>query len=122
MLALPELTVLAASESAPNSLLTAIVVLAAVAVLVTIALDLRKLRRASRLRAVHGVLGATFSIMVVGGALALSLALGSAPSASAGQPLAPALAPTPAPAPESIDTSDVTDPATDVQLPTLRID
>src|SRR5690606_27080543 len=41
MLALPEPMVLAASESTPNTLLTAVVVICAVAVLVSIALDLR---------------------------------------------------------------------------------
>jgi len=120
MLALPEPLVRAASEPAPNAVLTAVVVIAAVAVLVTIALDLRKLRRASRLRAVHGVVGAAFSMVVVGGALALSMALGTAPSASAGQP--DALTGWQVPAPESIDTSDVTDPSTDIQLPTLTIE
>src|SRR5690554_1603419 len=120
MLALPEPTLLAASESAPNSLLTAVVVIAAMAVLMIIALDLRKLRRASRLRAVHGVLGAAFSMVAVGGALALSMALGTAPSASAGQPDVPASFEVPAP--ESMDTSDVTDLSTDIQLPTLGIE
>jgi hypothetical protein len=120
MLALPEPMVLAASESTPNTLLTAVVVVCAVAVLVSIALDLRKLRRSSRLRAVHGVLGAAFSMVVVGGALALSMALGTAPSATADQPDAPAT--WQVPAPESIDTSDVTDPSTDIQLPTLGIE
>lgn len=126
MLALPDFAVTSAtavSEPAQGSLLVAAVVAAAILVLVVIALDLRKLRRASRLRAIHGVLGAAFSIIVVSGALAMSMALGSAPSASADQKNAPGTSwPAPAPAPESIDTSDITDPSTDIQLPTLGLD
>ncbi|HEU4808799.1 MAG TPA: hypothetical protein VFT01_11100 [Homoserinimonas sp.] len=101
----------------------AAVVAVAILVLVSIALDLRKLRRASKLRAIHGVLGAAFSMVVVGGALAMSMALGSAPTATAGQQVAPvATQSTPAPEPELIDTSDITDPTTDIQLPTLASD
>jgi len=126
MLALPVLAAAAVPADAPaaqGSILVAVVIAAAILVLVVIALDLRKLRRASRLRAIHGVLGATFSILVVGGALAMSMALGSAPSASAGQQDAPNVTwPAPAPAPETIDTSDVVDPSTDIQLPTLGLD
>lgn len=120
MLALPKPMVVAASESMPATLLTAVVVISAVAVLVSIAVDLRTRRRASRLRAADGVLGVALSMVVVGGALTLSMALGSAPSASADQPDAPASRQVPAS--ESIDTSDVTDPTTDVQLPTLSIE
>jgi hypothetical protein len=126
MLALPVSAVLSAHAvppSAQGSVLVAAVVAAAILVLVVIALDLRKLRRASRLRAIHGVLGAAFSVVVVGGALAMSMALGSAPSASAGQQGTPSTSwPAPAPAPQPIDTSDITDPATDIQLPTLGIE
>ena len=123
MLALPVSAVSSAHAVTPpahGSLLVAAVIAAAILVLTVIALDLRKLRRASRLRAIHGVLGAAFSVVVVGGALAMSMALGSAPSASAGQQDSPSTSwPAPAPTPEPIDTSDITDPATDIQLPTL---
>lgn len=127
MLALP---VIAGSPApvAPDAdpaslLLVAIVVAAAALVLLSIALDLRKLRRASRLRPVHGVLGAGFCMIVVAGALSMSMALGSAPAATAGQPSAPATTGlAPAPEPEEIDTSDITDPSTDIQLPTLGIE
>jgi hypothetical protein len=122
MLALPVLTAspLPATDAVPGSLLVAVVVGAAILVLVSIALDLRKLRRASRLRAIHGVLGAAFSMIVVGGALAMSMALGSAPTATADQPSAPVMGQlAPAPEPISIDTGDITDPSTDIHLPTL---
>ena len=123
MLALPVLAVPSAPDATPAALLLAGVVAVAILVLVSIALDLRKLRRASRLRAIHGVLGAAFSIMVVGGALAMSMALGSAPTATAGQDVAPTVThESPVPVPEQLDTSDVTDPSTDIQLPTLGID
>lgn len=123
MLALPALAVPPAPDAAAASLLVAAVVAAAILVLVSIALDLRKLRRASKLRAIHGVLGAAFSMVVVGGALAMSMALGSAPTATAGQQVSPvATQSNPAPEPESVDTSDITDPTTDIQLPTLAID
>jgi hypothetical protein len=121
MLALPVLAAPPAPETAPGSVLVAVVVGAAILVLVSIALDLRKLRRSSRLRAIDGVLGAAFTVIVVGGALAMSMALGSAPTANAGQPASPAQL-APAPEPVSIDTSDVTDPSTDIQLPTLDLD
>jgi hypothetical protein len=104
-------------------LLLAAVVAVAILVLVSIALDLRKLRRASRLRAIHGVLGAAFSMIVVGGALAMSMALGSASTATAGQTDPPvATYEQPVPLPDQLDTSDVTDPSTDIQLPTLSVD
>ena len=124
MLALPVLAVTAAPAATDTGqsslLLVAVVVGAATLVLLSIALDLRKLRRDSRLRAVHGVLGAGFSVIVVAGALAMSTTLGAAPSATAGQPEWPATTHlSPAPVPESIDTSDITDPSTDIQLPTL---
>lgn len=126
MLALPDLAMPSApavSHTGHGSLLVVAVVVAAILVLVVIALDLRKLRRASRLRAIHGVLGAAFSMVVVGGALAMSMALGSAPPASADQEDAPSTSwPAPAPAPESIDTSDITDPSTDIELPTLGLE
>src|SRR5690554_8219708 len=105
MLALPDLvssapmaSAVAGADPAPNSLLVGVVVTAAILVLVVIALDLRKLRRASRLRAIHGVLGAAFSMIVVGGALAMSMALGGAPSATADQQDTPVVN-WPAPAP-----------------------
>jgi hypothetical protein len=53
----------------------------------------------------------------------MSMALGAAPSATAGQPERPATTQVrPAPVPEAVDTSDITDPSTDIQLPTLSID
>ena len=120
MLAIPVLASPVPAADTAGSLLVAVVVGAAALVLVSIALDLRKLRRASRLRAIHGVLGAAFSMIVVGGALAMSMALGSAPTATADQPSAPLSGQlTPAPEPVQIDTSDITDPSTDIQLPTL---
>ena len=120
MLALPALAVPAALDTAPAAWLLAAVVAVAILVLVSIALDLRKLRRASRLRAIHGVLGAAFSMIVVGGALAMSMALGSASTATAGQGDQPvATYEQPVPLPEPLDTSDITDPSTDIQLPTL---
>jgi drug/metabolite transporter (DMT)-like permease len=120
MLALPALAVVPAPATDAASLLVAGVVVVAILVLVSIALDLRKLRRASRLRAIHGVLGAAFSIVVVGGALAMSMALGSASTATAGQDVAPVIThEMPVAVPEPLDTSDVTDPSTDIQLPTL---
>jgi hypothetical protein len=123
MLALPALAVPAALDTAPAAWLLAAVVAVAILVLVSIALDLRKLRRASRLRAIHGVLGAAFSMIVVGGALAMSMALGSASTATAGQGDQPVVTyEQPVPLPEPLDTSDVTDPSTDIQLPTLSTD
>lgn len=120
MLALPVPVVAPAPDT--DSLLVAAVVAVAIAVLASIALDLRKLRRASRLRAIHGVLGAAFSMVVVGGALAMSMALGSATTATAEQRDTPPIAwPESAPGPESLDTSDISDPSTDIQLPTLSI-
>src|SRR5690554_6272410 len=120
MLALPALAVPAALDTTPAAWLLAAVVAVAILVLVSIALDLRKLRRASRLRAIHGVLGAAFSMIVVGGALAMSMALGSASTATAGQGDQPvATYEQPVPVPEPLDTSDITDPSTDIQLPTL---
>ena len=132
MLALPALLAAPtpASETAPGALLlVAVVVGLAIAVLLSIALDLRRLRRASRLRTIHGVMGAAFTAIVVAGALSMSLAIGAAPAATADQPEAPiaterATEPAPVPVPpepESIDRSDVTDPATDIQLPTLSL-
>lgn len=62
-------------------------------------------------------------MIVVGGALAMSMALGSAATATADQgdqPVATYEQPVPLPAP--LDTSDVTDPSTDIQLPTLSAD
>ncbi|MHA6667898.1 hypothetical protein ACX3O0_03410 [Homoserinimonas sp. A447] len=123
MLALPALAVPAAPDATPAAWLLAAVVAVAILVLVSIALDLRKLRRASRLRAIHGVLGAAFSMIVVGGALAMSMALGSASTATAGPGDAPVAGyEEPVAVPEQLDTSDVTDPSTDIQLPTLSLD
>lgn len=126
MLALPALVAAPTPTTEPGTgalLLVAIVVGVAALVLLSIALDLRRLRRASKFRAVHGAMGATFTVMVVGGALAMTFSLGSAPAATADQPLTPAAVDlAPAPQPESIDTGDVTDPATDIQLPTLPLE
>jgi NADH:ubiquinone oxidoreductase subunit 6 (subunit J) len=127
MLALPVLAIssapLAADPALSSALLVAIVVGAATLVLLSIALDLRQLRRSSRLRATHGVLGAGFSVIVIAGALAMSMTLGSAPAATAGQQKAPAISQVEsAPEPAPIDTTDITDPSTDIQLPTLGRD
>jgi hypothetical protein len=126
MLAVPELLVAlpmaqpSAVAGESSSALPIVIVLAlAIAVLVSIALDLRRLRRASRLRAVHSALGALFTVIVVGSTLALTAALGSAPSATAEQPDAIEALFEQAPEPERLDTSDITDPSTDIQLPTL---
>lgn len=104
----------------------AFVLVLSAAVLTSIALDLRRLRRNSRLRAIHGVTGAAFTAIVVGGALTMSLALAAATTATAEQqPMdapASAVTPSPIPEPESINTADVTDSRTDIQLPTLELD
>lgn len=97
-----------------------VIVALAVAVLVSIALDLRRLRFTAQLRTVHTVLGVAFTCVVVGGALTAAAAFGAAPSASAEMHSTDPPAPiTEVPKPELIDTSDITDPTTDIQLPTL---
>ncbi len=126
MLIVPEVLVVSpaaapVAQADATSVLPIVIVLAlAVAILVSIALDLRRLRRASKLRAIHSALGAVLTVIVVGGTLAMTAALGSAPSATAEQgdgTVASIFEQ--APEPESIDTSDITDPSTDIQLPTL---
>lgn len=119
---LAEPTISAPLASMSSLLPIAIILAFAVIVLTSIALDLRRLRRASRLRPVHTWLGVAFTGIVVGGTLAMSITLGAAPSATAGQPDATVVEPQQAPAPESIDRSDITDAATDIQLPTLPAD
>lgn len=99
----------------PSTFSVVAVVSGAFVVLAVIALGMRRLRLTSRLRPVHGVVGGVVTGLVVVGALTVSMALGAAPTATAEQqPDVPGSHP--------VDTSDITDPATDIQLPTLSFE